>query len=158
MFTDDLRDLILTRYGLVFPLDLQNQKSLQILYEFLGDSRNASLGDSLVNFVFSCCKSLSLKSLTSLKVPDSIMISAYKGSKLSEVLSLRGEKKRVGNSLEALFLLVWAFNLLSLDDIIRGLGEGITSVGDRYKVQHGRQSEINAFTRIFDIFASVIFN
>jgi hypothetical protein len=86
------------------------------------------------------------------------MISAYKGSKLSEVLSLRGEKKRVANSLEALFLLVWAFSLLSLDEIIRGLGEGITSVGDLYKVQHGRQSEINAFTRIFDIFASVIFN
>ncbi|MHA2245227.1 MAG: ribonuclease III family protein [Candidatus Hodarchaeales archaeon] len=109
------------------------KKSLRILSEKTGSNKklsvyvhnkcNAKLGDSLVNFIYSVAKSLVSEIPTGVKVSDSILSEAYKGSLWynSNSLKLKGKKSKIADAIEALILYFWIHEDISLEKLINPL-------------------------------------
>lgn len=149
---------ILEKYYLFnFPINSEDQKEIFQLKEFLIDKRNSSLGDSLVNFIYSCAKTLNNHSLSSNKVPDTVLISSFRSSKISQHLNLSGKKKKLGNYLESLILLVWSYGLLNIGEMIEKLKEKMTSEMFSSPIEENRAAT-KAFTRLFNIIDNLIFD
>lgn len=87
---------------------------------FVHNKGNAKLGDSLVNFIYSVAKSLVSKKPTGMKVSDSILSEAYKGSLWykTNTLKLTGKKNRVADAIEALILFFWIQEEINLEGLI----------------------------------------
>ena len=75
--------------------------------KFITDRRNASLGDSLINFIYSCSKSLALNECTGIKISDEILLQGFNSSNLQNWLKLPGKKKDQANAVEALIFYIW---------------------------------------------------
>ncbi len=90
------------------------------LGSYVHNKGNAKLGDSLVNFIYSVAKSLVTKKPTGMKVSDSILTEAYKGSLWykTKTLELTGKKNRIADAIEALILYFWIQEERSLESLI----------------------------------------
>lgn len=93
-----------------YELELVNftvEESKQHLLKFLVDRRNASFGDSLINFIYSCSKTLARNECTGIKISDEILLKGFNASNLNLWLKLPGKKKDQANALEALIFYIW---------------------------------------------------
>lgn len=93
------------------------------LTTYIHNKSNAKLGDALVNFIYSVAKSLVSGIPTGMKVSDSILSEAFKGSMWhkTNTLKLSGKKNRIADSVEALILFFWVHEGLSLKNLIEPL-------------------------------------
>lgn len=155
MFSSQLRAIISSYYPLKFPIILETE-TFQLFTNFLYDPRNAALGDSLVNFIYSVAKTLVSSSFTGIKVPDYVMVDAYKESLLFTKIKLTGDRKKLGNVLESLLLAVWIYNLLTLDDLIQRLREELDPKKFKNAIEE-RRTATKAFIRLYNICSSILF-
>ena len=155
MFKGKIKSILIQFYPLTFPISVSDEKSFQLLLNFVRDKRNSSLGDSLVNFIFSCAKTITNKTVGSEKVSDKILIEAYQKSNLALNLKLTGEKKKLGNYLESVILLMWVFELLTIDDLVSRITENLSENKDRFSED---VRAVHAFKRLFDICSNLIFD
>jgi hypothetical protein len=128
------------------------KKSLRIQDEKMGSSKNlltyiqtksnAKLGDALVNFIYSVAKSLVSGSPTGMKVSDSILSEAFKGSSWyrTKTLKLSGKKDRIADAVEALILFFWVHEGLNLKKMI----EPLESQLEPHRLQHPREEHKSA--------------
>ena len=97
------------------------QSNLEEFLKFLYDKRNAALGDSLINFIYSCTKSIVKNETTGLKISDTILLNGFSSSKLSKWLKLKGNKKVKANAIEALILYLWLVHDFKIEEMIMNL-------------------------------------
>jgi len=128
------------------------KKSLRIQYEKAGSNKNiltyihsksnAKLGDALVNFIYSVTKSLVSGSPTGMKVSDSILSEAFKGSSWhrTKTLKLSGKKDRIADAVEALILFFWVHEGLGLKKMI----EPLESHLEPHRLQHPKEEHKSA--------------
>ncbi|MFX0124550.1 MAG: ribonuclease III family protein [Candidatus Hodarchaeota archaeon] len=128
------------------------KKSLRIHDEITGRNKNlttyvysknnAKLGDALVNFIYSMAKSLASEIPTGMKVADSILSEAYKGSSWykTNTLKLSGKKNRIADAVEALILFFWVHEELSLKNLI----EPLKSQLEPHRLRHPKEEHISA--------------
>lgn len=121
------------------------------LLKFLYDKRNASLGDSLINFIYSCTKSLASQKLTGLKVPDSILLNGFTSSKLALWLKLHGSKKEKANAIEALILYLWLVYDFEIEEMVLNLVLKLNKSNFNSRTEEERYSS-QAFSSLFDSF------
>ncbi|MFX1516522.1 MAG: ribonuclease III family protein, partial [Promethearchaeota archaeon] len=131
---------------------LEIKKSLRIQDEKTGSSKNlltyvhnksnAKLGDALVNFIYSVAKSLVSEIPTGMKVSDSILSEAFKGSSWhkTKILKLSGKKNRVADSVEALILYFWVYEDLSLKNMI----DPLESQLEPHRLHHPKEEHKSA--------------
>ena len=137
------------------------KKSLRILSENTGRNKklsayvhnksNAKLGDSLVNFIYSVAKSLVSEMPTGMKVSDSILSEAYKGSLWykTNTLKLKGKKSRIADAIEALILYFWVHEDTSLENLIDPLMVQLEPDSlHHHKEEHA--SAVLSFQRLLD--------
>jgi hypothetical protein len=138
------------------------KKSLRIQDEKAGTTRNlqtyvhqksnAKLGDSLVNFIYSVAKSLVSGIPTGMKVSDSILTEAFKGSSwyTTKTLRLSGKKDRIADAVEALILFFWVQQEVSLEKLI----EPLESQLEPHRLQHPKEehhSAVLAFQNLLNV-------
>lgn len=128
------------------------KKTLRIQDEKAGRSRNlriyihqksnAKLGDSLVNFIYSVAKSLVSGIPTGMKVSDSILSEAFKGSSwhTTKTIKLSGKKDRIADAVEALILFFWIQEELSLKKLI----EPLESQLEPHRLRHPKEEHVSA--------------
>ena len=128
------------------------KKSLQIQNEKVGKDKNltsyvynksnAKLGDALVNFIYSVAKSIVSGIPTGVKVSDSILSKAYKGSlwRKTNTLKLSGKKNRIADAVEALILYFWVHEGLNLKELI----EPLESQLDPNRLHHPKEEHLSA--------------
>ena len=97
--------------------DFQSKEATISLLKFLVDRRNASFGDSLINFIYSCSKTLARNECTGIKISDEILLKGFKNSMLYSWLKLPGKKKDQGNALEALIFFMWLNYNYSIEEM-----------------------------------------
>ena len=147
----------LEKYYLIEPNLQITKENLPLFIKFLADRRNASIGDSLINFAYSCSKSLALNECTGIKVSDDILLLGYNESKLQKWLKLPGKKKDQANALEALIFFMWLNYNYSIEDIALcilaklNVKEGNLNNG----IEEKRISSVG-FTNLFDSFHELI--
>ena len=156
MFSNQLKAIISSYYPLTFPITLET-KPVQVFMNFLHDPRNAALGDSLVNFIYSVAKSLASANFTGTKVPDYVMVDAYKESLLFTKLKLTGERKKLGNTLESLVLATWVYDLLTLDDLVLRLKEELDPKMFK-NITEERRTATKAFIHLYNVCAGLLFS
>ncbi len=156
MISAKIKDKLFKFYPLDFPIEVNDKENIDKLKNFIFDIRNSSLGDSLINFAYSCAKTLNNGKPSSNKVPDIFLIEGYKDSKIRNYLELTGEKKKLGNYLESLILLTWVYNLLTLDEIIDRLNEEMDPEMFKSAINEKR-SAVKSFSRLFNIISNLIF-
>lgn len=112
------------------------------LIAFIHNKSNAKLGDSLVNFMYSIAKSIVSEVPTGMKVSDSILSEAYRGSlwHKTNTLKLTGKKNRIADSIEALFLYFWIHENISLEKLIDPL---VTQL-EPDRLHHPKEEHISA--------------
>lgn len=118
---------------------------------YIHNKRNAKLGDSLVNFIYSVAKSLVSEMPTGMKVSDSILSEAYKGSLWykTNTLKLTGKKSRIADVIEALILYFWVHEDLNIEKLIYPL---LTEL-DPDRLHHPKEEHFSAvfsFQRLLD--------
>ncbi|MHA1983585.1 MAG: ribonuclease III family protein [Candidatus Hodarchaeales archaeon] len=157
MIDEQIKKVLEKHYLFEFPINIEDQNQNFKLKEFLIDKRNSSLGDSLVNFIYSCAKTLNNNLLSSNKVPDTVLVNSYRESKIYRNFTLSGEKKKLGNYIESLILLVWSYGLLNMEEMIDRLKEEMTP--DMFtSPMEEKRAATKAFTRLFNIIDNVIFD
>lgn len=139
------------------PTNFTTEESKKKLLKFIVDRRNASFGDSLINFIYSCSKTLARNECTGIKISDEILLKGFNASKLNLWLKLPGKKKDQGNAIEALIFYIWlnfdytieemALNLLSKLNV-----EGINLNNE---VEEKRIASIG-FTNLFNSFNELL--
>lgn len=104
-------------------LQIQNEKVGKNLSTYVHNKSNAKLGDALVNFIYSVAKSIVSGIPTGIKVSDSILSEAYKGSLWykTNTLKISGKKSRIADAVEALILFFWVQEGLNLKELIEPL-------------------------------------
>lgn len=106
-------------------LQIQDKKSGRSnnLTTYVRNKSNAKLGDALVNFIYSVAKSLVSGIPTGMKVSDSILSEAFKGSLWYKTnnLKLSGKKNRIADAVEALILFFWIYKEIDLKKLIEAL-------------------------------------
>jgi hypothetical protein len=157
LLSNNLKSIVEQYYPLKFPISSNETDAFNLFLQFIFDPRNASLGDSLVNFSYSCAKSLAGGFITSTKLADKILVEGFKQSEISKILKLSGERKVLGNYLEAFFLAVWLFGLLSLDELISRIKEELDPQMLDSNIDENRTA-IKAFARLFNICRFLVFN
>lgn len=106
---------ILERY---YTLDKHiTDHNLLQFHNFLADKRNASLGDGIINLVYSYAKSIAAQKLSGVKISDTILVGGYKKSQLRSWLIVSGQKKDQANALEALIFYVWLVHHYSIEEM-----------------------------------------
>ena len=125
------------------------------LLKFLYDRRNAALGDSLINFIYSCTKSLATKKLTGLKIPDTILLKGFSSSKLALWLKLHGSKKDKANAIEALILFLWLVYDFEIEEMVSNLMLKLNKSNFSSRTEEERYASY-AFSSLFDSFDLVI--
>ncbi len=127
------------------------------LINFIIDRRNASLGDSLINFIYSCSKSMARSECTGIKISDEIMLKGYNASKLAEWLHLPGKKKDQGNAIEALIFFVWLTYDYSIDEMALSLLSkmNVSGLNLNNEIEEKRIAG-PAFTQLFNSFNDII--
>ena len=135
-------------YNLKKDLDLKG-KDYEGFIKFLYDQRNAALGDSLINFIYSCAKSIAKQEMTGLKIADTILLNGFLGSKLSSWLKLKGNKKDKANAIEALIFYTWLVYDFSIEEMTMNLllNLGNNSFDSRFEEQRFVST---AFTTLFN--------
>ena len=95
------------------------------LSTYIYNKGNAKLGDALVNFIYSLAKTIVSGIPTGVKVADSILTEAYKGSlwRKNKTLSITGDKGRVADAIEALILYFWTYEELTINDLVNPIIE-----------------------------------
>ncbi|OLS19861.1 MAG: hypothetical protein HeimC3_43000 [Candidatus Heimdallarchaeota archaeon LC_3] len=156
MISTKIKEKLFKFYPLDFPIQVKDKENMEKLKSFIFDIRNSSLGDSLINFAYSCAKTLNNGKPSSNKVPDLFLIEGYYNSNIKEYLKLTGEKKKLGNYLEALIFLSWVYNLLTLDEIIERLTEEMNPEMFISSIDEKRSAE-KSFSRLFNIINNLIF-
>lgn len=155
---DLVRDKLKSFLQNYYVLDRKNYSlATDELIKFIVDRRNASLGDSLINFIYSCSKSMARNECTGIKISDEIMLKGYNASKLAEWLHLPGKKKDQGNAIEALIFFVW----LTYDYSIEEMALSLLSKMNVYGMNLNNEVEEKriagpAFTQLFDSFNEII--
>lgn len=135
-------------YSLEKQVNVTNE-IFQNFYSFIKDRRNASMGDSLINFVYSCAKSISQDSLTGVKISDTILIEGYKQSLLSSWLTLPGKKKEQANALEALIFYLWLVHSYTIEEMSLLISQHLNS--DLLNSSTGEQrTAIEGLGNLFD--------
>ncbi len=134
-------------------------ESVQKLIKFIIDRRNASLGDSLINFIYSCSKTLARSECTGIKVSDEILLTGYSSSKLHLWLKLPGKKKDQANALEALIFYMWLNFDYSIEEMTLNL---LAKIGDKTlnlndEVEEKRVAGMG-FGHLFDSFHELLRN
>jgi hypothetical protein len=113
---DKLKSFLQNHYQLELT-DFKNDVNITLLLKFLVDRRNAAFGDSLVNFIYSCAKSMVRNECTGIKISDEILLSGFNQSKLHSWLKLPGKKKNQANAIESLIFFVWLKYKYSIEDM-----------------------------------------
>jgi len=125
-------------------LRIQDEKtgSSKNLLTYVHSKSNAKLGDALVNFIYSVAKSLVSGSPTGMKVSDSILSEAFKGSSWhrTKTLKLSGKKDRIADAVEALILFFWVHEGLGLKKMI----EPLESHLEPHRLQHPKEEHKSA--------------
>ncbi len=119
-----------------------NPKTHNYLSNYVHDKRNAKLGDSLVNFIYSVAKSIVSGIPTGAKVADSILAEAYKKSKWhkTQKLLLKGDKGKIADAIEALILYFWINQSIELEFFIDSLKNHL----DINSFHHHKKERISA--------------
>jgi len=127
-----------------FPLSIVHNKG------------NAKLGDGFVNIIFSIAKTLCQQKATGLKVADSVLSMAYRKSKLSKHLKLKGNKDILGDKVEALLLWTWLndhMDIVKMTSILRdNLDPAFLKHHEMEKI-----ASVTAFTALFDAIAEATY-
>jgi hypothetical protein len=112
------------------------------LTSYVHNKSNAKLGDALVNFIYSVAKSIVSGIPTGMKVSDSILSEAYKGSlwHKTNTLKLSGKKNRIADAIEALILFFWVYEGLDLKELI----EPLESHLDPNRLRHPKEEHSSA--------------
>jgi hypothetical protein len=125
-------------------LRIQNEKTgrNKNLTTYVHSKSNAKLGDALVNFIYSVAKSLVSGIPTGMKVSDSILSEAFKGSlwHKTNTLKLSGKKNRVADAVEALILFFWVQEGLGLKKLI----EPLESQLEPHRLRHPKEEHKSA--------------
>ncbi|MHA2365412.1 MAG: ribonuclease III family protein [Candidatus Hodarchaeales archaeon] len=150
-----LKKIVQSHYSLNKIIS-QNDFDLKNFYSFLSDRRNASFGDSLINFVYSCAKSITANNLTGIKISDTILVSGYKKSILNTWLSLQGRKKDQANALEALVFYVWLVHNFSIQEMSLLLSSSLDEKLLSSTIDENRTA-IEAFRNFFDACHHLLF-
>ena len=127
------------------------------LIKFINDRRNASLGDSIINFIYSCSKSMAREECTGIKVSDEILLKGYNSSKLASWLHLPGKKKDKANAIEALIFFIWLNYDFSIEEMALNLLSKMKIQGMNLnnEVEEKRIAG-QAFTQLFDTFNELL--
>ncbi|MFX1506277.1 MAG: ribonuclease III family protein [Promethearchaeota archaeon] len=112
------------------------------LQTYIHQKSNAKLGDSLVNFIYSVAKSLVSGIPTGMKVSDSILSEAFKGSSwhTTKTLKISGKKDRIADAVEALILYFWIQEEISLKKLI----EPLESQLEPHRLRHPKEEHNSA--------------
>ena len=140
--------------------DVYSDKLKRDLFlKFLTDRRNAYLGDSLINFVYSCSKSLAMNECTGIKISDEILLQGFNSSKITNWLKLPGKKKDQGNAIEALIFFMWLVFEYSIEEMALNLLSKIKSKDFNLnnEVEEKRIASIG-FSNLFDGFNDLLVN
>ena len=143
-----------------YKLDLksyQSEDDTASLIKFLVDRRNASFGDSLINFIYSCSKTLARNECTGIKISDEILLKGFNGSKLNSWLKLPGKKKDQANAIEALIFFIW----LNFDYTIEEMTLNLVSKLNAKEINLNNEIEEKriagmSFTNLFDSFNELL--
>lgn len=155
MVRSQLRVILEPHYPLPKTI-YQNEASLADFGQFLLDKRNASLGDSLTNFLYSCAISLSKRKMTGVKVSDRILVEGYQQSQLRSWLPLHGNRKDQANGLEALVFYVWVVHEYTTEEmslVIRSVLQG----GPLGSNDEEKRTAAKAFTKLFNTFHNLLY-
>lgn len=151
---EKIRTIVEKNYKLLNNISKESENQ-KIFLKFLFDKRNAALGDSLVNFIYSCTKSIAKNENTGIKISDTILLNGFSDSTLSEWLKLKGKKKEKANALEALILYIWLVYDFTIEDMVGNLVSKLDK-----KHFNSRTEEITyaskAFSSLFDSFHLIL--
>ncbi len=113
-----------------------------LLSIYINSKGNAKLGDALVNLIYSIAKTLVTTDPTGVKVSDSILAEAYRESLWfkSTILTIKGNKGRVADAIEALVLYFWVHENVSLNDLVIPIKEKL----DEKYLHHPREEHKTA--------------
>lgn len=155
---DQLRSFLSKYYVLDKDIYTDDHKKASFL-KFLVDRRNASLGDSLINFIYSCTKSMALEECTGIKISDDILIQGFYASELFTWLKIPGKKKDQANAIEALIFYMWLVFEYSIEEMAINLLSKLqnTTLNLNNVIEEKRIASL-AFTNLFDSFNILIKN
>ena len=137
-------------YSLKSDLDVKG-KDIDKLLIFLTDRRNASFGDSLINFIYSCSKSLAINECTGVKISDSILLKGFNDSNLLNWLKIKGKKKDQANGIEALIFYMWLVKNFQIENMCMILLSELDKKNLNNSIDEKRYASI-AFTKLFNAF------
>ena len=159
---DLVREKIRSFLQQYYKLDLQSyysENDTASLLKFLVDRRNASFGDSLINFIYSCSKTLARNECTGIKISDEILLKGFKKSKLYSWLKLPGKKKDQGNALEALIFFMWLNYNYSIEEMALCILSRMNNSGLNLNNEiEEKRIAGSAFTHLFDSFHDLLVN
>ena len=136
-----------------------NGENFSSFLKFLTDRRNASLGDSLANFIYSISKSLALDECTGIKISDDILLKGFNSSELHSWIRLPGKKKDQANAIEALIFYMWLNFDYSIEEMSLTILAKInnTNLNLNHDIEEKRLASAG-FSHLFNAFNSSLVN